>query len=315
MAEEDTSKYFRGVHEVETIEPGDFEANTTATNSNCRKNPGHTNFIPVKDFSMAHLPAECKDDDVFQLIKVLSDMTVRIKVKCVSAERPDFIPGTSDPYPLSEHKGSTTMGTGTGKLDDLTMYREQAKSTLDIYCPCSGCVGSNKKTNHWGKFEVITARHVVYDDVEAAKTTCTFWHDDKQSSTVELKLWKIDQPSTNEDWVRLYIPVCDVNLLEKLKSLLARHLDLWQTVNDKYEKKENNITFIVSHPHGNFKKISIGKWTVKKYVEYGNTKYAYTTPTCPGSSGAYIYRLGSLLTLHTHSGSNKWGNYCGVDCN
>lgn len=307
---------FPGVHEVETFKPGDFEANTLAKNGGCKKNPGHTNFIAVKDFSMDHLPPECdKDEDVFHLIQVLADMTVKIKVKCVSDRRPDFIPETSAPYPLSGQKGSKTLSSGTGKLDDLLLYREEPKSELDVYCPCSGCVGSNKKTNHWGKFEVVTSRHVVFDDVEASNATCTFWYDDKNSPTVEVKVWKIDQPSTNEDWVRLYVPVCDVVLLEKLQSLLASHLKLWQTVNDKYEKKENNVTFIVSHPHGFLKKISIGKWLVKKYVEYGNTKYAYNTPTCPGSSGAYIYRLGSLLTLHTHSGSNERGNYCGVDCN
>lgn len=73
-----------GHHEVEECEPddtGERENNTNTRWTRCAKNPGHVDFIPIKDFSLSHLPAGFQDDDLYQLIKGIADLTVRISVK------------------------------------------------------------------------------------------------------------------------------------------------------------------------------------------------------------------------------------------
>ncbi|KAK0039780.1 RNA polymerase II-associated protein 3 [Biomphalaria pfeifferi] len=60
---------------------------------NCTKNPGHSQFIPIRAFTLQHLPDEFRDEDLFQLIKATADLTVRISVNmgrlsCIAINRP-----------------------------------------------------------------------------------------------------------------------------------------------------------------------------------------------------------------------------------
>ncbi|XP_059148126.1 uncharacterized protein LOC131935637 isoform X2 [Physella acuta] len=61
--------------------------------------------------------------------------------------------------------------------------------------------------------------------------------------------------------------------------------------------------------------VSVGQWTRKREREekpITYTRYWYTTCTCPGSSGATVFRLDYDRLLYTpHSGSNSEGNYSG----
>ena len=72
-------------------------------------------------------------------------------------------------------------------------------------------------------------------------------------------------------------------------------------------------TLIISHPHGQAKKITLGK--VRPRVKGGNSGYReYETATCPGSSGAPVFKLyteGDDVFLHhglfgyIHSGTQS----------
>ncbi|GFS24266.1 hypothetical protein ElyMa_001659300 [Elysia marginata] len=57
---------------------------------------------------------------------------------------------------------------------------------------------------------------------------------------------------------------------------------------------------IVSHPHGQPKKITVGKVTDQ---DEEIDRLDYNTPTCPGSSGATVFRSGRLWGWSVHSGS------------
>lgn len=81
------------------------------------------------------------------------------------------------------------------------------------------------------------------------------------------------------------------------------------------------LTVIVSHPHGCNKQITIGYYTERVEVKDSRnlTRYVYTTPTCPGSSGAPVYVLGRWRGWwpcdHPHSGNsdiNRELNFSGV---
>lgn len=70
---------------------------------------------------------------------------------------------------------------------------------------------------------------------------------------------------------------------------------------------KGGLMFIISHPHGGYKRVSVGHWNDKFKVHYGDI-FTYTTSTCPGSTGASVYFLG--YDWYVHGGCLKSGlNY------
>ncbi|XP_059165677.1 uncharacterized protein LOC131948163 [Physella acuta] len=204
-----TDIFYPGNHEAEMCYGGEADLHKHVTG--CKKNPGHKGFIPLKDFNASYLPSRYHDDKLMsETIKTLAALTVQVKTKFTSPERPEFYPGTQIPYPCYKDRGSHVMRLGTGRVWRVDKYRES-----DRTCP-------------W---------HCVEFQVSATPS----------------KVWG---------------------------------------------------------------KVSVGQWTHRRerdgrYSRY--TRYWYTTCTCPGSSGAFVYRLGydGLLYQHPHSGSNSEGNYSG----
>ncbi|XP_059159283.1 uncharacterized protein LOC131943277 [Physella acuta] len=307
---EDISVYFKGTHEVEGFEPGKMESNPPAHMVNCKKNPGHTGFIPVQDFTIDHLPADLREKSIFKFVQALADITVRVCVAGVSKDRPDVIPDSDTPYPFSEFRGQDVMMTGSGRIEDATKYDDEM-----LPCHCEECKESGQPCRVWGQVDVITARHVVFDQKEADNTSIRFWYDDEQSDVVTLEGWTINNPDTDGDWCSLSHVTHDEQLIGRLDAMYARWREKLKKLNAKYEATDdvNKLVVLVSHPHGCAKRISIGRWVHKQMLKYDNTRYTYTACSCPGSSGAYVYRLGCTFTLHTHSGSNTLYNFSGVD--
>ncbi|XP_059139777.1 uncharacterized protein LOC131927914 isoform X2 [Physella acuta] len=83
-------EFVPGHHEAEICYGGEADLHKHYTD--CKKNPGHVNFIPVNDFNLDHLPSQYRDVIMLELIKALSALTVLIKVKYTSLERPKSVP-------------------------------------------------------------------------------------------------------------------------------------------------------------------------------------------------------------------------------
>ncbi|GFR75016.1 hypothetical protein ElyMa_002177900 [Elysia marginata] len=65
--------------------------------------------------------------------------------------------------------------------------------------------------------------------------------------------------------------------------------------------KDCDFALIVSHPHGQPKNITVGEVT---HQDRENQRVDYNTPTCPGSSGAIVFRSYRWLwLLPVHCGS------------
>ncbi|XP_059160764.1 uncharacterized protein LOC131944242 [Physella acuta] len=156
LNEEDVSIYFRGTHEVQECLEGQGEADLHTFNSSCTKNPGHTQFIPVKTLTLRHFPSGYQDNDLFDLIKAMSDVTVRLAVRFTSLERPEFISGTTDPYPFYDSRGKDTLRTGTGRVDHVDRYSEE---THNMTCPCPECVDSPHPAKCGGRFDSFQGRN------------------------------------------------------------------------------------------------------------------------------------------------------------
>ncbi|KAI8779456.1 hypothetical protein BgiBS90_020438 [Biomphalaria glabrata] len=299
----------------------------------CTKNPRHTSFVPILRFSLHHLPDAHRDPDLFELIKVIADLTVRINVSMVSSHRPEFFPITKAPYPYYNMGGDSTLRSGTGEIYVVKYVdgcgQDKSGSSYDElnrkyektykFCPCTNCKGSKDAKNVWWEIFVYTAAHVVFDESEAEHTRIRLFFDERNCPKVILDNVSVGFTNVQRDICVLKYETCDVSLGDKLYKKVVLCNDLWSKVDTIYEKKPTSrFNFIVSHPHGLNKQVSFGQWTEnRKHSVYNEkwdfTKLTYTTSTCPGSSGASVYCLG-LSTGHVHNGALSSGlNYSSID--
>ncbi|XP_059146769.1 uncharacterized protein LOC131934708 [Physella acuta] len=317
-----TGVFIPGNHEAEMCYGGEADLHKHVTG--CKKNPGHKGFIPLKDFNSHCLPSRYHDDDLMsETIKTLAALTVQVKTKFTSLERPEFYPGTQVPYPCYNDRGSHVMRLGTGRVCGVIKYTKSVGT-----CRCAKCQVSATPSKVWGMVRVLTATHVVFDDSEGRQTSCVLGFDDNKSQVVSLDGWEIDGRADIEgDMCVLRYVTCDLELVDELDKMCLRFDGLCREVMNKYMRFDDvdKLIVIVSHPHGCPKQVSVGQWTRRheRYVDddddvfgdisWPSTRYWYTTCTCPGSSGATVYRLGydRWLYGHPHSGCDSKENYSG----
>ncbi|CAG5132250.1 unnamed protein product [Candidula unifasciata] len=73
----------------------------------------------------------------------------------------------------------------------------------------------------------------------------------------------------------------------------------------KLETNGDELTVVVSHPHGCSKQISLGFCSYIDVMKDEWTRYTYTTATCPGSSGAPVVTISKNWSYYVHSGGNS----------
>lgn len=285
--------------------------------ASCEKNPGHKNFIPVHSFTLHHLPAIYRDEYLHNMILALSDITVRVDVRYTSLDRPDTYPNSDRPYPFAGYRGSDMMRTGTGWLIRVNTYPVWENTGT---CPCPLCKLSDTPQPKWAEICIRTAAHVVFDDAEGAHTTCHFFYDSSDTDLHQVLAFQETicvQSNIEGDWCDLTYVTHDLKLAKKLADLLNIYLRKHFTIAALFPRNyilpgykndtEHNLAVIISHPHGCSKQISFGRVKERKLVSYDLdlSQYTYTTATCPGSSGAPVYILGSIWygCDHPHSGT------------
>lgn len=275
--------------------------------STCTKNPGHQNFISAKDFKDIYIP-KVQDARSREVLRSRIDLTVRLRVHYTSTERPD-----GDNF--SGFRGTRLRRMGTGFIHSLDVVNinesRHFESGRDITKKC------------W-RFEVQTARHVVYNTEEARETKVDLFLDDESCDRDgKMKsVWGVEAKrcDSDTDLCRMVCETCDIDLGERIESALNSFskrdrklsLDLGGLYSDlvSAEKEVHLPVLAVSHPHGQPKKITVGKVVHGEAYRYVN----YTVPTCPGSSGAPVltfkpnrdkvrYDTYDLLTSSVHCGS------------
>ncbi|XP_059168907.1 uncharacterized protein LOC131950696 [Physella acuta] len=276
-------------------QPGEDEGSLATYLTTCKKNPNHTGFIPLTDFSFEHITITNSIDELYNMIKFTADLTVRIAVTYTSPKRALFVPDTNAPYPCSHLRGKSCLRTGTGIITGISKYQDEEGNT----CQCKGCKKSDTPQSTWWSVGVMTATHVVFDDSEAESATCRLFFDQADSPVVTLDGWRMWDMSIKGDTCRFSCASHDMELYEKVKKMYNSYLYC-------PHKFEEGVSFIVSHPHGCSKQVSIGTYE-KQHIQkpqewYKCTKYTYEMSTCPGSSGAYVFSSDTLLVPHVHSG-------------
>ncbi|KAI8780334.1 hypothetical protein BgiBS90_019528 [Biomphalaria glabrata] len=312
-----------GDHETQESEGGEADLHKYLVG--CKKNPGHSQFIPVETFNLKHLPEDLQDNDLYEYIKGTADLTVRVDVRMSSPDRPKFWPKTTQPYPFSNMSERRNLRTGSGRVLDVNKFQDGVKQdggyrdTAYTKCWCRKCEGSNSPSNLWWEFNVSTATHVVFDDIETNHTTLRLFYDRDDSPVDSVDTVSVDYVNIEYDMCWLNCVTCDKTLGNKLMEMWGHYENVWWKVFDKYSasSSQHKFNFIVSHPHGCSKQVSVGQWKDTLNADVFRSKFTYTTCTCPGSSGAYVYCLGYRDNLIwsdlVHSGSLKSGlNYSGA---
>ena len=286
--------FFTGYHECEILGSGLEAAESVSNWEKCQKNPGHEEFISAQDFIDNYLP-KLKADLQRERLRARIDLTVRLRVNWTSLDRPDE-------DQLSKFRGKDRLRCGTGFLDDVN------GPVSNKPCLCDDCDGKVTK-KHW-TFSVNTAQHVVYNTEEAKNTRVDFFYDDEKSHQEgRMKTaWalKVEQSSPHKDVSKLFCVTHDEALGERIKSVYScwddskiHPLDLTcLNIFPSYDGK-HDPALMVSHPHGQPKKITVGKATD---TEHPLVKY--NTPTCPGSSGAPTF------LFYPHLEDIPYLNYC-----
>ncbi|KAI8750721.1 STE20 serine/threonine-protein kinase isoform X2 [Biomphalaria glabrata] len=283
-----------GHHEQQISEGGEDDLYKHL--ENCIKNPGHTQFIPVDMFSLEHLPEVHRDNDLYTFVKAVADLTVKVSVTLVSPQRPEFWPDTNIPYFLYNMKGSKSLRTGSGIVKAVIKWKRGR-------CPIDRYQNPFKPEKQWWTLRVLTAANVIFDDSEANHTTLRLFYDKEDSPEVVVNVTISNvSKDINNDISLLDCVTCELNLnvVNRLREMVKHYDDLYEKVAQKYEQSRDidKLMFIVSHPHGCRKQVSIGQW--KDHVQFSDyfDRFTYTTCTCPGSSGASVHCLGYGWYIH-----------------
>jgi hypothetical protein len=313
----------------------DFEADLHRHYNLCTKNPGHHQFIPVDQFNVEHLPPGCQNKELMGLVRALADVTVRVSVDYVSENRPETLGGK--PYPCYKDRGSNLMRVGTGGIRRVIIYTCQQNKK----CPCRKCRNSPTPETRFARIYVQTATHLIYDDLEAAHTTCHLFFDrggtpDCCSGVVALYGWHFISKDDLRDCSVMVHATHDIGFAHRLSRMLKIWITLASNIYQKHCRQErwqekpsssveerpdamDNLVIAVAHPHGCSKQISVG-YCIDNVVDFTTTTYSaftYTTAACPGSSGAHIFMISSrkirYYDYYIHVGAfseSRYLNYC-----
>ena len=271
------------------------EAEESATAwTNCAKNPGHKKFFQVQDFIANHLPQSVSDGHR-ELLRLSADLTVRLRVSYTSWDRPDT-------DGLSEFRGSSRLRVGTGFI------RHVRDPLINKPYTCDQCEGTTVQ-KYW-VFHVRTAQHVVYNTEEAEKTKVDLFYDDETSEQGEkmgtAHACRVVRCNDDLDVCYMVCMTHDERIGERIESLYRR----WDSLPNPNKPSPPNTrklcfstplrkllswgrrdyALIISHPHGQHKKLTVGR--VRNGFNQDADNYVeYHTATCPGSSGALVIPL------------------------
>ncbi|KAI8747824.1 hypothetical protein BgiBS90_033013 [Biomphalaria glabrata] len=271
-----------GTHECLLSEGG--EGNLQSDYFLCEKNPGHKEFTPVKSFRLENLPELYRDPGLYEYVKAVAELTVRLEVTVTSPHRPEFYPGTQVPFPFYDLRGKKTMRYGSGQINVFKYENGNGcdcrGSALDIFgdiykkicktCPCKKCQSSEVPSTIWWEIVVHTAAHVVFDDVEASENTnCKLFYDEQDSDVFIIDDLRVSEINLMEDVCLLQYSTCDESIGKKLFQKNEHLWNVWMMSLALYTTRaDDKLCFIVSHPHGSTKQVSFGRWVDKVTVEF-----------------------------------------------
>lgn len=272
----------------EGVPEGDYrtETQTNLCCVDCDKNPKHKDFIRIRELTLDHIPLSIQE--VFwELIKSIAEITVTV---CV----------------LLNGRSQAPIENGSGRILHVEKCINKEKACLCLYCKRS------RTLTKWAMLTIETTPSVfesVRDilEIRGNQEMVSITVDGIELTVVQTTSFNIVECVTHN--------TAEVTRFEKASERFA-------SVNQEI-KKELSLTVVVSHPHGCSKQVSFGylkhqismsgfDYNTERYRDRDYwVKNLYTTQTCPGSSGAYVYTLGDIPCPRLHSGAYTDLNYAG----
>lgn len=276
--------------------------------SNCKKNPRHTGYFEVKRFSKINLPHGYQEEIFYYYIQSLITLTGKIKTNYTSPDRSQFYPTTGGPIKAS----------GTGTIASVSEIKDNDA------CPCPECKRSVIQKKIFYLIFVRTTKHMIFNDKEAQQSCFQIMFDEETSPEVNLYGLRLIESEINDERSLVMYVTHDLQIGSTLASTLRQLYTLDKKIVAKHERSyDHKLAVIISHPHGSYKRVSIGKWLKRKFVfssqDHVYTQYTYNTATCQGCAGAPVSILGEriprvtkcLLTPHVHK---ETGYDCSTSC-
>ena len=257
----------------------------------CQKHPGHKQFVSVQEFTESYLP-QLQTTNQRSKLQAMIDLTVRVCVTWTSPARPD-----NDA--LASVRGFQLPRLGSGVIRGVSGPQHNKP------CPCGEC-GGNGTRKYW-RFVVRTARHVVFNTEEAQKTGLRFFYEDEicpSGGWTNVKGLEVV-------WSKHDMDICDISCVTHDQALGEKMAVLWRCLSGSEGasrdmsdldllpscyNRPGHTALIVSHPHGQPKRITVGHAIDKEYPFL-----AYTACTCPGSSGAPVFLFRGKRYLPSYS--------------
>ena len=245
----------------------------------CKKNRGHPNFIPASDFCLDHLPEKFRCPKALEYVKTISALTVMLRVGYTSWERPNY-------FAFSQHRGSDVQHTGSALVSEITEH--------DGPCQCSECDHSplQSRPQKWFEIHLETALHVIYNTEEAQASRVDFFYDDERAIAEGRKktLWatEVRKAHSQGDFCSFVCVTHNLDLAQRLQEYLRKSTKAkFYGLSGRWMASGwDNMCVMASHPHGQPKKITLGRLMNEHEITPAHRYYVYSLDTCPGSSGA-----------------------------
>ncbi|RUS88244.1 hypothetical protein EGW08_004010 [Elysia chlorotica] len=210
--------------------------------------------------------------------------------------------GRPDHFAFAQHRGSDVLHTGSALVCDI-VERSGA-------CCCSDCARCPTQARHqaWFEIHLETALHVIYDTEEARATRVDFFYDDDQAIAAGRRktVWasEVKHIHSEADFCSFVCATHDTSLVRQLQQHLA------QSTKTKFYGLSgcwmsagwDHVCVIASHPHGQPKKITVGRLTNERELSPLHRYFIYSVDTCPGSSGA----RGAVIELSKGKRSSRF---------
>ncbi|XP_055890006.1 uncharacterized protein LOC106076696 isoform X3 [Biomphalaria glabrata] len=278
----------------------DLFRNQFSRNACNRNSAAHAKYFPLESLNIQSLPRENQDELVFQLVKILAKLTV--KIECTE---------------------NNTCGSGY-----IVNYacKELSTNELQAVPSLNGKLGDLVHQQKLGVIYVQTTSHVVLDGQGVVRDTeVTLSLDNNIYKNVKLSGKSVLFHSKKGIFQSILICLTpDLNIIRTLDKLQNDLIDHVKRIPNSLKESMSQSVYVISHPHGEEKMLSFGKALPRNYIIFSDnergdclvelkdplktsdldenkrTALVYDSLTCNGSSGALV------ITFKRSSDSSDW---------